>query len=85
MMTEMKKTALAARDAHLALLELKKLVDDATRVTHAAELEAFHLAISSHLDGEVRTPLRKVIASLRSADFETTLSQVRERLETAAS
>ncbi len=47
MNTEMHKRALAARQAHLALLDLKKLVDEATQTTHAAELEAVHLAIRS--------------------------------------
>jgi hypothetical protein len=44
MNTEMQKRALAAREAHLALLNLKKVVDEATQTTHAAELEAVHLA-----------------------------------------
>jgi hypothetical protein len=42
-----KRRALAARDAHAALRDLKRLIDDATRTTHAAELEAIGLAISS--------------------------------------
>ena len=42
MNTEMQKRALAARDAHMALLELKKMVDEATQTTHAVELEAVH-------------------------------------------
>lgn len=45
MNTELQKRALAARDAHLALLDLKKFVDEAAQTTHAAELEAVHLAI----------------------------------------
>jgi hypothetical protein len=36
MNTEMQKRALAAREAHLALLDLKKVVDEAARTTHAA-------------------------------------------------
>lgn len=44
MNTDMQKRALAARDAHLALQDLKKVVDEATQTTHAAELEAVHLA-----------------------------------------
>ena len=46
MNTEMQKRALAAREAHLALLDLKRVVDEAALTTHAAELEAVHLAIS---------------------------------------
>jgi hypothetical protein len=35
----MQKAALVTREAHQALLDLKKLVDTATQKTHAAELE----------------------------------------------
>ena len=38
MNTVMQKKALAAREAHLALLDLKKVVDEATETTHAADL-----------------------------------------------
>jgi hypothetical protein len=44
MNTDMQRRALAARDAHLALLDLKRVVDEAAQTTHAAELEAVHLA-----------------------------------------
>ena len=44
MNTDMRTRALSAHDAHLALLKLKKLVDEAT---HAAELEAVYLAVSA--------------------------------------
>jgi hypothetical protein len=44
---EMQKRALATREAHLALLDLKKVVDEVTQTTHAAQLEAVHLAIRS--------------------------------------
>jgi hypothetical protein len=47
MNTEMQKKALAARDAHMALLDLKRFIDEAARTTHDAELEAVHLAISA--------------------------------------
>ncbi len=36
MNTNLQKRALAAREAHLALLDLKKVVDEATQTTHAA-------------------------------------------------
>jgi hypothetical protein len=83
MITEMQKRALAARDAHLALLELKKLVDDAARTTHAAEFEAIHLAINPSQSGDIRMTLQVVVDHLKSAHFESTLSLVREKLETA--
>jgi len=55
MNTEMQKRALADREAHLALLDLKKVVDEATKTTHAAELEAIHLAITLRSSGDVKT------------------------------
>jgi hypothetical protein len=82
---EMKKRALAARDAHLALVDLKRVVDEATQTTHAAELEAVHLAFSPSQTGDVSTALRVVIERLGSANLEATLSKVRENLETAVS
>jgi hypothetical protein len=81
----MRKQALATREAHIALLDLKKLVDDATQTTHAAELEAVHLAIRPHPEGDTSVTLRVVLERLRSANFEATLSQVREKLEMALS
>jgi hypothetical protein len=73
MNTEMQKRALAAREAYLALLDLKKVVDEATRTTHAAELEAVHLTISSSPAGDITTTLRGVMENLRSTSFETAL------------
>jgi hypothetical protein len=75
MNADMRTRALAARDAHLALLELKKLVDDATQATHAAELEAVYLAVSARQGDDVRMTLKVIMDQLASPDFETTLSQ----------
>jgi hypothetical protein len=85
MNTEMRKRALAAREAHLALLDLKKVVDEATQTTHAAELEAVHLAICSRAIEETSTSLRDVLERLDSPNFEATLSRVRESLQMAMS
>ena len=85
MNTEMQKKALAAREAHLALLDLKKVVDEATQTTHAAELEAVHLAISPRSAGDITTTLRGVIENLGSTNFESALARVRESLQLAMS
>lgn len=85
MNTDMRMRALAAHDAHVALLELKKLVDDAAQATHAAELEAVYLAVSARQGADIRTTLQVIVDRLRSPNFESTLSQIREKLETAAS
>jgi hypothetical protein len=51
-----RKRALAARDAQ-ALLDLKKLIDEATRTIHADELEAGHLAINAGPRGDISSSL----------------------------
>jgi hypothetical protein len=79
------KQAFAARDAHEALLVLKELVDEAAKTTHAAELESFSLAINQDENDGVRRTLQNVAIRLKSHDFEVVLSEVREKLETAAS
>lgn len=83
MNTDMRKRAMATRDARLALLELKKLVDEAERTTHAAELEAIHLAITSTQSSDIRTTLKVVMDRVKSPKFEETLLEIREKLEEA--
>jgi hypothetical protein len=81
----MQKRALAAREAHLALLDLKKVVDEATRTAHAAELEAVHLAVSPGLAGDITATLQVVMENLRSTNFEAALARARESLQLATS
>ena len=85
MKAEMQKQARAARDAHMALLDLKKLVDEAAQTTHCAELEAVHLAVSSKESGDISTTIRTVLERLGSADFEANLNKARQSLQTALS
>ena len=85
MLRESPKQAFAAREAHEALLELKKLVDEATTTTHAAELESFCLAVKRDEGTSVRRALEAVIERLKSPNFDAVLSVAREKLETAAS
>jgi hypothetical protein len=63
------KRALATREAHLALLDLKKFVDEATQTTHAAELEAVSLAIRQGQGGDSLLTLRVVIERLQSPNL----------------
>jgi len=79
------KQAFATREAHDAVLELKKLVDDAENTIHAAELESFHVAISRESDSTIRKSLQNVIDHLKSPKFDTVLSAVRDKLQTAVS
>jgi hypothetical protein len=83
MNTEMQKKALAAREAHFALLDLKKFVDEVTETTHAAELEAVHLAISPRSGGDITTVLRGVMENLGSTNFESAPARARESLQVA--
>jgi len=78
------KQALATREAHEALLELKKLVDDVTKLTHAAELESFRASINRNEECGVCSSLQMVIERLKSPEFDKTLFEAREKLETAA-
>ena len=83
MNVQMQKKALAARDAHMALLRLKKLVEDAAETTHAAEFEAIQMAIHSGESASITTTLQVVTDQLKSANFDTALSEAIEKLEAA--
>jgi hypothetical protein len=85
MTRETPKQALATREAHEALLELKKVVDEVTVTTHVAELELFCLAVKREQGTSVRGTLQTVIERLKSPNFDAVLSEAREKLETAVS
>jgi hypothetical protein len=81
----MQRAALRTRDAHLAMLDLKRIVDSATERVHAAELEATGLAIGrSHANDPLKT-LRLVADTLRSSDFEAAVLEAKAKMETAVS
>jgi hypothetical protein len=80
---DMRRRAQAARAAHLALLELKQVIEEAARTTHCAELEAVHLAVSSQTTEDFSSKLQSVLDRLGSADFEATLSKARQSLQLA--
>jgi hypothetical protein len=75
--------ALIARDAHLALLNLKSLVDNVAERIRAAELDSIGLAVNPRRVGDPLTTLQIAAESLRSPDFETALSIAREKTEAA--
>jgi hypothetical protein len=64
---------------------LKNNVDEATQTTHAAELEAVHLAISPRPAGDISSTVRTVLDRLGSRQFEEALSRARQCLLTALS
>jgi hypothetical protein len=79
------KQALATREAHEALLELKRLVDEATRETHEAELESFSAAMKCGKDTSVRMRLQSIVERFKSPSFEAALTIVRDKLQAAVS
>jgi hypothetical protein len=85
MNTDMQRRALAARDAHLALLDLKRVVDEAAQATHAAELEAVHLAIRPRMHGDIASKLWSAMERLGSDAFRDSLSRARQSLQSAIS
>ena len=82
---ETPKQAFATREAHEALIELKKLVDEAAKITHQAELESFHAAINRDRDSSVRRSLQDVVERMKSPEFDRAIFVVREKLEAALS
>jgi hypothetical protein len=84
MNAEAQRRALA-RDTHLALLDLKRVVDEATQTTHAAELEAVHLATSPRKHGDIASKLRSAIERLGSDAFQDSLRRARQSLRSAIS
>jgi len=67
------------------LLDLKNIIDEATRTTHTAEPESFRQAVYYSESSFVRSSLQRVAERLKSPTFDAVLSQVREKLESAAS
>jgi len=69
------------------LLELTQLLEEATKTTHAAELEAFHLGVGGDEYNEVRITLEKNrgSAAVIGFRFDAKLSRAGEMLETAVS
>lgn len=80
---KMQKAALVTRDAHEALLDLKKIVDSAAQKTRAAELEAVGLAIGSSRGEDALTTLRSVAETMGSSNFDAAVWQARKKIETA--
>jgi hypothetical protein len=79
------RQALATREAHDALLDLKKLVDEAAKETHEAELESFSAAITQCECTGARLMLQSVVERFKSPNFDAVLTTVREKLQTAVS
>jgi hypothetical protein len=78
------KGALAAREAHSALLELQEMVESAAKSVHAAEFEAARVAIGGDKeDVSPAAPLESAAESLRSPSFEAAVAHARDKVEVA--
>jgi len=80
---KMQKTALVTRDAHLALLDLKKLVDSAMEKAHAAQLQTVGQAIGSVRGEDALRTLRTVAEAIGSPNVDAAVTQARMKIETA--
>lgn len=76
----MRRAALTARDAHTALLELKRLVDNATQKIHAAELEMVGQAIGRSKTPDPLRALRAAAQSLESPALDAAISEARTKV-----
>jgi hypothetical protein len=75
--------ALITRDAHVALAELKKLVDRASEKLRIAERETVGVAIGhSHHEDPLRT-LQDAADALQSPNFEAAVSLAKEKMQSA--
>ena len=83
MASKKQQAALTAREAHGALLELKRIIDNATETVHSAEFEAAGLAIGSWQTCDPVEILRTAADTLRSSAFEAAVSKARHKTETA--
>jgi hypothetical protein len=77
------KGALAAREAHLALLELRAMVETAAKEVHEAEFQAAGVAIGGRGTDSSQTTLQAAAESLRSPGFEAAVAQARDKVEVA--
>jgi len=79
----MRQAALIARDAHVALLELRRLVDAAAQKTRAAEMQIVGASIGRTPDGDPLEALRAVSQALQSPGFEAAISEAKSKMSDA--
>lgn len=79
----MQRAAMTARDAHMAMLDLKRIVDSATENVHRAELETAGLAIGRSRVNDPLKTLRLAVETLHSSEFEAALSVAKTKMEIA--
>ena len=80
--TTLEQGALITRDAHLAILDLKKLVDSAAEKIRVAERETVGIAIGRYGNDPLRK-LRDAAETLQSPNFDSAVSLARKKIQTA--
>jgi hypothetical protein len=81
--TYLEQGALITRDAYVAVLGLKKLVDSAAEKIRIAERETVGVAIGRRQgDDPIRT-LRDAAETLQPPNFDSAVSLAREKVQTA--
>jgi adenylosuccinate synthase len=81
--TELQHGAVITRDAHVALRDLKALVDHATEELHEAELQTVDSAIGRTPRDNPRRTVLAAADTLRSSKFESALQRAKAALESA--
>jgi hypothetical protein len=80
--SEMQNGALITRDAHVALVELKQLVDRATERLRTAERETVGV-VGHGCDEHPLQTLRDAADALQSPKFEAAVSRAKEKMQNA--
>jgi hypothetical protein len=75
--------AIITRNAHVALLDLKELVDEAAEKIRVAERETIGAAIGKQAGEDPLRTLRDAAEKLQSPSLETAISRAREKVQTA--
>jgi hypothetical protein len=80
---KLENVALITRDAHVALTELKELVDRATEKLRTAERETIGVAIGHSQDQDPLRTLQDAADALQSPRFEAAVSLAKEKMQSA--
>jgi len=80
---ELENGALITRDAHVALAELKILVDRTAEKLRVAERETVGVAIGRGLDENPLRTLQAAADTLQSPNFEAAVSLAKEKMQSA--
>jgi|SRR5215467_1744993 len=77
------KGALITREAYLALLDLRSLVETAVEKAHMAGLDTVGRTISPQPTGDPLRALRVAAETLQPSTFDAALAEARGKIETA--